>query len=625
MKFGKSIGSQQEGNADLHYVEYKLLKKRIKDVVAGQQSGELAEALTANTAFEEELAAEIKQVNGCFVGRQQELLDRTGGLSDELLGDWGAATAVGARRPDSLRRLVDILGEIDQLRKYAVWNAVAVVKILKKRRKQTNFGIEDSAAERSGWLSRHTFFSGSDFAELHVAIESLGHTLVRSQCSEMSVPGGGDERGLCEQLDRSEQCPICLGPLVDVVELSCSHRFCWKCFVLGPIAFQPGEYRITQCPICRKETTEPLQDLEADGEGAPPHTSSSLCRPESGLTRFLHTYFPQEPARQFEGDDGDTSPADEDVRDVVSQLVKALLEGRQAVEELPQPAASSSSRQEAAAVAPAQGASSSSGPSDFFLTLPQGPSGPERAALNQAQKLHWLQVASTGDPLALDGAMYCSLCSEPLVMDAVVTTPCKHHFHRHCVGRLERPQCPLCSAALPFSWFLPGDHPCVEHGFKVVLACDYRPRFAGGPSRGNCGWPLHRPPPMSLHGPDGIVMKSYLHRGVPLGLEEEPEEDSDSSHSHPTPWAEAPPAGQLADEGDGASESGSSSSDESGSDDGADPDPGGPDAGGRGGARCAGGPRPWLCSALGRMRLCEAGEGAEEQRNPVVLLIGSHV
>ncbi|CAK0845144.1 unnamed protein product, partial [Prorocentrum cordatum] len=295
--------------------------------------------------------------------------------------------------------------------------------------------------------------------------------------------------------------------------------------------------------------------------------------------------------------------------------------------------------QEAAAAA----SSSSQGPSDFFATLPQRPSSPERTALNQAQKLHWLQLASTGDPLALDGAMDCLLCSEPLVMDATVTTPCKHQFHQHCVRRLESPECPLCSATLPFSWFLPSDHPCAEHGFKVVTACSYKPRFAGGPSRGNCGWPLHRPPPASLHGPGGITMKSYLHRGVPLGPEEEleEEEDVDGSRSPQAPCARSP-ATQATDEGDDAS-SRSSSSDESSSEDGAER--GGSEVGCRDAVACAGRPRPWLFTACGRMRPCELGDEAEveepaaaaasagaelprdpeEQRNPVVLLIGSHV
>ena len=50
---------------------------RIKDAVTQLQASQLAAALTANTAFEEQLANEIVQVNQSFAQRQQELLERT--------------------------------------------------------------------------------------------------------------------------------------------------------------------------------------------------------------------------------------------------------------------------------------------------------------------------------------------------------------------------------------------------------------------------------------------------------------------------------------------------------------------------------------------------------------------
>jgi len=203
MKFGKSIGSQQDGNLELHYVDYKVLKKKIKDVAEKLQAHELVQALQANSLFEKELECEIEVVNACFATCQSELLQTAASLSEDLhqrqshcfpteASSSSAAAcpspATTEQRPDFLRRLVEILGEVDQLRKYAVWNAVAVVKILKKRQKQTHFGLEDTATERAAWLSRQSFFSGSDFAELHATIESLGHVRV---ISELQLGGGG--------------------------------------------------------------------------------------------------------------------------------------------------------------------------------------------------------------------------------------------------------------------------------------------------------------------------------------------------------------------------------------------------------------------------------------------------
>mmetsp|Transcript_84160 Transcript_84160/g.223461 ORF Transcript_84160/g.223461 Transcript_84160/m.223461 type:complete len:658 (-) Transcript_84160:261-2234(-) len=608
MKFGKSIGSQQDEHLALHYVDYKLLKKKIKDVVEQLQAHDLNKALRANSDFDAELEAEIEQVNSCFGKRQQHLLEQTSDLSEllqavEASPSSGEARVVVAQRPEAFKRLVGILGEVDQLRKYAVWNAVAVVKILKKRRKQTHFGLEDTAAERAAWLSRQSFFSGSDFAELHAAVESLGHMLMLSELMPLEE---GPAKRPQRQLEREpQQCPICLDSISDMVELSCNHRFCWKCFVLGPIAFQPGEYRMTQCPICRTETA---REAAVAGEG---EVGIGIPSSEGLLTRFLHTYFPKEglgqadledPTEQAARQEGEQS--EREMRDVVGELVRALL-------------ADSSLQRGGKGGSPGDddeepgrgGSSGSAAPADFFQTLPRR-SAQERQEqerqLGAAQKLQWLQLASTGDAFALDGMMYCSLCSEPLLMEAVVSTPCKHHFHRVCINRLEEPKCPLCSFELPFDWFIPKEHPCAEHGFRVVKMKDYRPLFPGGPSRGSHGYPLHRPPPVSLLGPAGLTMKSYLHRIVPMGSEEDPTDPQTPRSATAGPSSSVgvveTPGSHLGDEHAENSSASESSSEESGSEE--------------CGERAAGAAAPtkrsrqhtWGYSAVGRLRLLEVGD-----------------
>jgi len=222
-------------------------------------------------------------------------------------------------------------------------------------------------------------------------------------------------------------------------------------------------------------------------------------------------------------------------------------------------------------------------------------------------------------------------------MEAVVTTPCKHYFHRVCINRVDLPQCPLCSCQLPFSWFVPANHPCAEHGFRVVLAQQYRPQFPGGPSRGTCGYPLRQPPPLQLYGPGNFAMASYLHRILP----------SPDADSEPSPEATSPvpmsPERRPADSPEEGSSASESSSEESGSEDGDDAEEG---------------PIPkhkherrWAYGALGRMRILaapppaaeaaaldaatlggacgreasDAGSADAEQRNPQVLFIGDHL
>jgi len=192
--------------------------------------------------------------------------------------------------------------------------------------------------------------------------------------------------------------------------------------------------------------------------------------------------------------------------------------------------------------------------------LPKGPT--QDKELGAAQKLQWLQLASTGDPFALDDNMNCALCSEPLMMEAVVTTPCKHHFHRVCINRIDMPSCPLCATNLPFSWFLPADHPCAEHGFRAVGPHNYRPMFPGGPSKGSCGYPWRRPPPATLVGLKGLKMRSYLHRLVPTGTGIGEEEEDDVATSPTSPERASPDPEEAADVSESSSEESEDDDDE---------------------------------------------------------------
>lgn len=645
MKFGFYINGQQEENTDLHYVEYKLLKKRLKDVVARLATGKLCEALSANTAFEEALSAEINHVNACFDGVQKELLERIAALSEDFeqekhsashalaLTGASSAHAVPAAEDgnkllqhDSFLRLVDILKEVDRFRKFAVWNAVAVVKILKKRRKQTKFGLDDSSAERAGWLSRQRFFGGFEFAELHAAIESLGHAIVLSELSPGSV-----HENRPQQVDRCpEQCAICLDTISDMVELDCKHRFCWKCFVLGPIAFQPGEYRMTQCPVCRSQTTKPPQLAGSEREA----DHSMVPGVEGMLTRFLHTYFPKsERARTHSDgaqshDDSDGAQSHDEMIDVVGELVKVI----RADTGKSWPGASSDTPLDCAS----QELPHSAKPRDFFETLPNQPQMPqeqeqEQAQLRVAQKLQWLQLASSNDPFAIESSMYCSLCSELLLMEAVVTTPCKHHFHKICIKRLDVPNCPLCHSSLPFSWFLPSDHPLVERGFPVVPPSRCKPLFLGGPSKDSHGYPLHCPPPANLLGPGGTTMRSYLHRLPAMGSADAGEPGTPRITSAPSSTPQSPDfhpsKGEDSDSSESSTDAEATTSEVHSDEDATHHR-----------ARSSREVK-WAYSATGRMRLCSSAGGTGEihfARNDTacaaaasdgrrVLLIGNHL
>ncbi|EER01226.1 hypothetical protein Pmar_PMAR001884 [Perkinsus marinus ATCC 50983] len=259
MKFGKNISLQQAQRTDLHYLQYKLLKKILKRSTRSTQADGSSRAAYDHhpnqQSFEKMLEDEIDEVNISFSEHANRLQDEITALSSE--------------------------GSLDELRKFAVWNAVGVVKILKKRNKlratsDPQGDLQDSSIdmdeERSRWLRRQKFFTGTDFAELQASIESLSNALCRERLHELGPEKLPSQLVLAEDDDcpvgmfRDERCPICLEKCSDVVELStCEHRFCWKCFVLGPIAFAPGEYRFDRCPICRREQPlDPTVNFKTD-------------------------------------------------------------------------------------------------------------------------------------------------------------------------------------------------------------------------------------------------------------------------------------------------------------------------------------------------------------------------
>ena len=47
------------------------------------------------------------------------------------------------------------------------------------------------------------------------------------------------------------QCPVCLGPIVYIVETNCGHRFCAQCILMY---WRTDRWpRACRCPVCRRE------------------------------------------------------------------------------------------------------------------------------------------------------------------------------------------------------------------------------------------------------------------------------------------------------------------------------------------------------------------------------------
>jgi hypothetical protein len=450
MKFGKNLSVQQAKHTDLRFLDYKDLKKMIKLDPSDPQ-------------FEVTLQAEIEAVNESFSLHVSD-------IQETLVHASQYAPAASSSISSRLREIMHVADKVEVLRRFAVWNAVGVVKILKKRTKAlagpSPPGLGDSGpvaleapptCPTETWLSKQLFFSGSDFAELQASLDSIAEELTRERLAELS--GGGrlapelQSKKTEEISSSSSRCPICLEQCVDAVELStCGHRICWKCCVLGPIAFAPGEYRLSRCSVCRNE--QPLD---------PTRNFKTVC---SNKLKVLSELVEDDESVEFED-------------------------------------------------------------SGMSLDVLYGTASGGTRSKMESEKERQTMESIDACPIS---TFFCSLCCEPLLLEAISTTPCKHFFHRVCLEKHAEPHCPLCSEPLPIQlvtsrflyerltklaettpcWF-PSPNQCPSHSSRYTdTPCVHCKQFN-----------LQNLPPQTLLGANGLTMPSYLHVATVRVLQEE--------------------------------------------------------------------------------------------------------
>ncbi len=374
MKFGKNLSAKQAKYPQLRFLDYKGLKKILK-------------AAGCSEEFFSRLNAEIDAINACFSSEISGIRDALAVCSELCLADHPLSSLL-----PSVMRMAD---QVETLRRFAVWNAVGVVKIIKKHSKLSGLISPYSSLTTESWLSKQLFFSGSDFDQVHATLESLSFQLARGRWAELEGKKNSELFTIpsiifptnsipASNVFPDYRCPICLERCEDVVELtSCGHRFCWKCVVLGPIAFAPGEYKLSRCPVCRHE--QPL-DPTRNFVGSSKHLQL--------LAQLLDL----------------TSNRDDEE---LSHLRDAMI----ACED-------------------------EEGLEDLFNTTSGGSKQPNEQKARQL--LHELD-----DQNMAESALFCCLCCEPLLLEAITTTPCKHHFHRVCLTKYDKNTCPLCDQILP--------------------------------------------------------------------------------------------------------------------------------------------------------------------------------
>jgi len=203
MKFGKRLRRECHLEWETYYLDYKGLKKIIKNCV-----------LPDTRPFFDMLESELEKLNDFFCGQVA--------LFEEMFPFMASRLQKGDPKIDSFMQWCDGL---DHLRKYVVLNYIAVRKIVKKFDKNTNNNTPVPPI-----LAKQPFYNSLSLAKLITKTEIL-----------VAKHNGTD-------LADSFLCPVCLEILHAPVVLSCAHIFCWSCLA------RAAQFTCNNaCPVCRKE------------------------------------------------------------------------------------------------------------------------------------------------------------------------------------------------------------------------------------------------------------------------------------------------------------------------------------------------------------------------------------
>ena len=215
-------------------------------------------------------------MNGFYQRKEEELALRVQELSKLLkqpeswlmtpvpqVGDVSLAAVVSLLQPGNhadeahlaaLNDFVKVCEEIDSLRKFSVFNYLAVTKIVKKHDKLSLLTLQSGV---TNYVAQQPFYTST----------LLASTFTHAQCIASEVIASATDSSVTMQ-SSEYTCSICLEVLNMPVVLSCAHRFCYGC--LSTASFYDHH-----CPLCKKET-----DLDPANYHIDPI-----------LTRFVKTHF----------------------------------------------------------------------------------------------------------------------------------------------------------------------------------------------------------------------------------------------------------------------------------------------------------------------------------------------
>ena len=279
MKFGKDIQTQQSLFPGLHFLDYKSLKKAIRSIDEAFESLLRNELLHCNVSFRAAGSA-IRQGLESLKGEIGKLSPKKNFLIRSLLPQM-----IGDMEISFRHKINESIVQVEGLRKFGLWNATGLVKILKKRRKGLGeFSSSPTVSvlefQTSEILVQQDFFSSPLFDELKDLCDSLSR-----QLDDIVMKTSTEKQVL-------QKCPICEKSCHDPIKLSCAHTFCWNCFVKAS-SFE-------SCPTCGAEQKlDPSLNFQV---GQSDTLANSLQGPLIGrgiqFESFLN-FLPENEKRQF--------------------------------------------------------------------------------------------------------------------------------------------------------------------------------------------------------------------------------------------------------------------------------------------------------------------------------------